>query len=140
MPSIITEIVTEAKTVWADIAATIENDAAKVQAALPSSALPGFAATVEAVKQGASDALGAVESGLTGAEPDLVKAVEVALDGWLAASTNGMTVALNPLINAGMTGGANLATNAVAAWLLRNQAAMAPPLPPRPVAAAVTGQ
>jgi hypothetical protein len=56
--NIISQIITGAKTVWNDIVADIESDAAKVKAALPASAVPDFTATISDLKQGASDALG----------------------------------------------------------------------------------
>ncbi|HEX4197723.1 MAG TPA: hypothetical protein VHZ26_09790 [Caulobacteraceae bacterium] len=99
-----------------------------MKAALPSSAVPAFDATVSDIKQGASDALGLVGSGLTGAEPALVAGVETALDNALGVATGGESLPLNPLVNAGITNLASLATSAVSAWLLKQQAALASPV------------
>jgi hypothetical protein len=124
--NIISQIITGAKTVWNDIVADIENDAAKVKAALPASAVPDFNATISDLKQGASDALGLADAGLTGAEPALVAGLETALDNALGVATGGASLPLNPLVNAGLTNLATLATSTVNAWLLKQQAAMAP--------------
>jgi phage-related protein len=132
-PSIIVQIVNGAKTAWSDIQAFIDGEAAKVQAALPSSAVPAFNTTVSDLKQGASDALGLVNGGLTGAEPALVAGVETALDNALGVATGGASLPLNPLVNAGITNLAGLATSAVSAWLLKQQAALAPPVAAAPV-------
>ena len=129
-PSIIVQIINGAKTAWSDIQAFIDGEAAKVQAALPASAVPAFNATLADLKQGASDALGLANSGLTGAEPAMVAGVETALDNALGIATGGATLPLNPLVNAGITNLASLATSAVSAWLLKQQAALAPPVAP----------
>jgi hypothetical protein len=124
-PNIITQIITGVKTAWTDVENFIDGEAAKVVAVLPSSAVPGFNATISDLKQGASDALGTANTVITGGEPALVTAIEGALDTWLATATGGATLALNPLINSGLTDGAGLATSAVSAWLLKAQAALA---------------
>lgn len=130
MSNIITDIITGVETVWDNIENVIDGDAAKVKAALPSSAVPNFTQTVTDLKQAASDALGMANSGLTGGEPALVAGVETALDGALSVATGGATLPLNPLVNAGITDIATLATNAVSAWLLKQQASLAPPVTP----------
>ena len=80
-------------------------------------------------KQTASDALGLANAGLTGGEPELVAGIEAALDGALAAATNGASVPFVPIVNQGLTNLASLATSTVSAWLLKNQAALAPAAP-----------
>jgi len=128
-PTIIAQIVTGAENVWINIEAWIDNAAAKVKAALPSSAVPNLNQTVADLKQSASDVLGLASAGLTGAEPALVNTIEAALDDALGVATGGATLPLNPLVNAGITNLASLATSAVSAWLLKQQAALAPAAP-----------
>ena len=128
-PTIIAQIVNGAETVWTNIETWIDAAAAKVKAALPASAIPNLTATVSDLKQTASDALGLANAGLTGGEPALVAGIEAALDGALAAATNGASVPFVPIVNQGLTNLASLATSTVSAWLLKNQAALAPAAP-----------
>lgn len=91
----------------ASVQTTVQNTTANVQTQL--SNLIGYADT-------------AVDQELTPA----VTAIEASLDGLFAALTNGATTPANPLINAGLTGVANIIKALVDAAATKARAALTP--------------
>jgi hypothetical protein len=100
--------------------ALIETDIAKVEAVLP-----GVAPVVTEIKQAASNAIGVVNQDLVTYEPELVTGLETVLDAALSKYTGGLALPLVQGVNAGVSGISNVATQAVSAWLLSQQAALA---------------
>lgn len=123
--NIITQIAAGAVTAWHEIEADIEADVAKVKAALPASALPGFDATVSDIKQGASDTLSTASSSLGAAAPDMLKGLDALVDAAIATLTNGAATPLIPIVNMGLDKVEAMAIAAVQAKILKAKAGMA---------------
>lgn len=124
--SVITNIVSGATKLWHEVVTDIEADAAKVRAALPSSALPNFDAAVSVIKQGASDAISLADSAFAGSAGRIAPAIEAALDAELVALTNGAALPLVPLVNDGVDKLDAFAVSVAHAWALKAKAALAP--------------
>ena len=124
--SVISDIVSGAKKLWSEVVTDIEADAAKVRAALPSSAIPNFDAVVSEIKQGASNAISFTDSAFASSADRIAKALEPALDAELAALTNGAALPLVPLVNDGVDKLDAFAVSVAHAWALKAKAALAP--------------
>ncbi len=125
--NIIAQIAHGIATAWQEVETAIEADAAKVKAALPASALPGFDAAVTDLKQGASDALSAAQGSLSAVAPDLTKGIEALVDSAVVTLTNGAATPLVPIVNMGLDEIEALALNAIKAKFLSVKAGMAAP-------------
>lgn len=128
--NIIARIFAGAVTVWSAIDKELTDDFAKVKAALPASAAPDLAAAQSALKQAASDALGALDKGAGAYAPALTMGAEKLADDALAALTGGLSVPLNPLLNGGIEEIVSHAKAALDAWALRAKAAAVDPTSP----------
>lgn len=84
-----------------------------------------LAAAESRVKQGLSDALSIADSALGAHALPVAKVVEDALDAALASATGGLSLPLNPLIDAGIDDIAGIALTAAHAWILKTKAQMA---------------
>lgn len=134
-PSIISLIVSGlekgAVTLWNDAESIINADVARVEAVLPASAKPLFAASVSIVKQGASDAL-TMGAGLVAAgAPAAIASVEAAADALLAAYTGPVAPVLTLGANDLIDGVAAPLIAAVNAWVLKQKAAAAEAVAPK---------
>jgi hypothetical protein len=122
--NIIAKIAAGLVTLWRDVEAAIEADAAKVRSALPASALPNFDAALDVLKQGASDALGVADGTLAAVAPDLTKGLDALLDSALVTLTNGAATPFVPIVNLGLDQLESMAVNAIRAKILKAKADM----------------
>lgn len=130
--SILSKIVSGAVSLWNEIVTDIDADVAKVKAALPSSSIPGFEATISDIKQGASDALGAVAAGIKATTPAFISGIEALADTELTTQTNGVAVPLVPMTNKGIADIVNTGSAALQAWALKAAANLAPAVEAEP--------
>lgn len=124
--NIIAKIETGAVAVWNDIVNDIDADYSKVKAVLPASAAAGLANVVSDIKQGASDALGALADGAPTAGAELTTGLENLADSALATASNGVALPLVPMVNKGIDDIVSKGTAALQAWALKVKAGLAP--------------
>jgi hypothetical protein len=124
MTSIITDIWNDVVKDFDTAEAWIDTQVQKVEAVFPAAT-----ATINAlgsdVKQGASDAIGAVDSALDAAAGPTTTAVEAAADALLTKYTGGLALPLTGLTNDGILKIANLIKSTADSWTLKAQAALA---------------
>lgn len=82
--------------------------------------------TISAVKQGASDAVGAVDTVIGAAMLPAAKAVETALDSALATVTKGASIPFNGFVNDGIDQMAASIKAEADAWALKTKAGLVP--------------
>lgn len=123
--SIIAQIFNGAVTVWDDVKADIEKDAAKIEAVLGGASSPGVAAVVTDIKQGASDALSTASAMVATYEPKFVTGLEALADAALSTYTGGLALPLVALTNEGIEKLSAAGASALQAWALKAKAALA---------------
>ncbi|HEY2710072.1 MAG TPA: hypothetical protein VGI95_18655 [Caulobacteraceae bacterium] len=124
MANIISQIWNGAITLAEDAERDIEADIARIKTAFPPAATT-VDALAAVVKQGASDAIGALDTALAAAAPAVTKQIETAADGALTSATGGLALPLVGLTNAGVEAIENLIVSTANAWALKAKATLA---------------
>lgn len=123
--SLLTDLA-QGKITFSQFAVQAEAWAQKLTASNP--ALASIAAAgLSAVKQGASNAVGAIDTVVGAATIPAAQAVEAALDGALASISKGASIPFNGFVNDGIDQMAAATKSAVDAWALKTKASLAAP-------------